>query len=121
MGVLTPVHVEDIVKDRNLDYLESLGELVERTPGSPLWYEYESSENKVKFLQIYQLSICYARNTDAIYKGALAEMNGELGALKSKVDKLKSDILAHKDKTTKLRKQYRREKLNKEREKALHY
>lgn len=38
IGTLTPVHIDDIIKDRNLDYLENLGELVERMPADPIWY-----------------------------------------------------------------------------------
>lgn len=40
---------------------------------TPVWYEYETNQNKMKFLEIYQLAINYARNTEAIYTGILNE------------------------------------------------
>lgn len=118
---MTPVHIQNIIKDRNLDYLENLGELAERMNVNPVWYEYETPENKMKLLEIYQLSINYARNTADLYKDVLNDLNDKQYKQRLRLNKLKSDILSHKQKTTQLKKNLRREKLHLEKERAANY
>lgn len=81
---------------------------MERTRTTQNWYEHESIENKIKFLQIYQLSINYAMNTNEIYIGMGEDLKAELSLHKEKVEKLKRDIVDHKEKTLKMRKFYRK-------------
>ena len=75
VGALTPVFVEDIVRDRNLDYLEHLAQMVEAMNLHSVWFHHETPHNKMKLLQIYQLSLSYAANTASIYEDALEKVD----------------------------------------------